>query len=180
MDIRNDSDGDGLCADVDPCPSDANNDIDGDGICGNLDNCPSMSNINQEDVDMNGIGDACQTNPTCSDSVDNDGDGLTDFPLDPGCASAADSTETDPSLPCDDGIDNDGDGTIDFRSDGVGDPACDTGLSPSEDPECDDGVDNDGDGAVDWDGNHLVFSPDPECAGLGSHDSEAVRNRGLP
>ncbi|MCH7687897.1 MAG: thrombospondin type 3 repeat-containing protein, partial [Planctomycetes bacterium] len=148
MDIGNDSDGDGLCSDVDSCPYDANNDIDGDGICGNLDNCPDDANVDQSDTDGNGIGDACQTLPSCADGVDNDGDGLIDLAEDPGCSSLFDLTETDPSLPCDDGIDNDGDVTIDFRSDGVGDPACDTGLSPSEDPECDAGVDNDGAGAV--------------------------------
>ncbi|MDP3970228.1 MAG: hypothetical protein Q8P90_00855, partial [bacterium] len=31
----------------------------------------------------------------CSDSADNDGDGLTDFPWDPGCYSASDDDETD-------------------------------------------------------------------------------------
>jgi len=32
----------------------------------------------------------------CADSVDNDGDGLIDYPVDPGCASATDDNETDP------------------------------------------------------------------------------------
>lgn len=33
-------------------------------------------------------------NPACSDGIDNDGDGLIDFPYDPGCAFANDDTET--------------------------------------------------------------------------------------
>ena len=34
----------------------------------------------------------------CSDEQDNDGDGLTDFPNDPGCTSASDTTEQNPTL----------------------------------------------------------------------------------
>ncbi len=54
----------------------------------------------------------------CSDGIDNDGDGLTDFPNDPGCTDANDNDETDPPAPaCSDGIDNDGDGFTDFPAD---------------------------------------------------------------
>ncbi|HKY90325.1 MAG TPA: outer membrane beta-barrel protein, partial [Nevskiaceae bacterium] len=35
----------------------------------------------------------------CSDTQDNDGDGKTDFPADPGCTAADDSDETDPPPP---------------------------------------------------------------------------------
>jgi len=52
----------------------------------------------------------------CSDQADNDGDGLVDFPADPGCSSAEDSNETDPAQ-CSDGEDNDGDGAVDHPSD---------------------------------------------------------------
>lgn len=34
--------------------------------------------------------------PACSDGADNDSDGLTDFPADPGCTGDADTDETDP------------------------------------------------------------------------------------
>lgn len=44
--------------------------------------------------------------PQCSDGIDNDGDGLTDFPVDPGCADADDDDEDDAS-------DDDGDGCFD-------------------------------------------------------------------
>lgn len=36
--------------------------------------------------------------PACSDSLDNDSDGLADFPSDPGCADASDDDETDPVI----------------------------------------------------------------------------------
>lgn len=62
--------------------------------------------------------------PQCSDSVDNDGDGLVDFPADPGCTSATDNDETNVAPPpkpaCSDGADNDGDGKIDYPAD----PGC--------------------------------------------------------
>ncbi|HZJ49516.1 MAG TPA: DNRLRE domain-containing protein [Actinomycetota bacterium] len=37
------------------------------------------------------------TPPQCSDGLDNDGDGVTDFPDDPGCTDAQDDDETDPA-----------------------------------------------------------------------------------
>ncbi len=59
----------------------------------------------------------------CADGLDNDGDGLTDFPPDPGCQNAS-GTREDPQ--CDDGDDNDGDGQIDWDGAGAGaaDPQC--------------------------------------------------------
>jgi hypothetical protein len=52
----------------------------------------------------------------CGDGVDNDGDGWTDFPADPGCTSAS-ALREDPA--CDDGLDNDRDGVLDLA-----DPGC--------------------------------------------------------
>ena len=52
----------------------------------------------------------------CADGQDNDGDGLIDYPADPGCSSVEDIDETDPPQ-CSDGKDNDGDGLIDFPAD---------------------------------------------------------------
>jgi hypothetical protein len=57
--------------------------------------------------------------PECGDGFENDGDGLTDFPADPGCHDASSLFE-DPQ--CDDGLDNDGDGDRDWDGAGVGDP----------------------------------------------------------
>ena len=61
----------------------------------------------------------------CLDGLDNNADGHTDFPDDPGCDSFSDDTETTvcpgPACPiCSDGLDNDGDGAIDYPAD----PSC--------------------------------------------------------
>ncbi len=52
--------------------------------------------------------------PQCSDGIDNDNDGLIDYPNDPGCLSPEDNDESNPITQCSDGIDNDGDGWIDL------------------------------------------------------------------
>jgi hypothetical protein len=171
-DHDNDTDGDGLCAEVDACPFDAKNDVDSDGVCGDQDNCPTTANANQLDRDANGIGDGCQTSSTCSDGMDNDRDGLADFPKDSGCSDANDTAETNAALPCDDGVDNDADGLVDYRPGDLRDPGCATPTSPVENPECDDGIDNDGDGKLDWDGDYGTSTPDPQCQNSGSTASE--------
>jgi hypothetical protein len=67
--------------------------------------------------------------PQCRDGDDNDGDGRTDHPADPGCTSPDDDSEADePTLACLDGIDNEGDGRID-----AGDPGCDVGADDESD-----------------------------------------------
>ena len=65
----------------------------------------------------------------CNDGIDNDGDGLTDYPNDPGCASSGDDDEQRPDVECDDGIDNDNDGGIDYRVGAGGDTQC---VSPDD------------------------------------------------
>lgn len=62
----------------------------------------------------------------CSDGQDNDGDGLVDYPSDPGCTGPEDGDETDPPQ-CSDGKDNDGDGLADHPSD----PGC-TGADDND------------------------------------------------
>ncbi|MCA1709317.1 MAG: hypothetical protein LC808_40980 [Actinobacteria bacterium] len=69
----------------------------------------------------------------CSDSADNDSDGRTDFPADPGCSSATDNDETDPpptppARQCSDGRDNDRDGRTDFPRD----PGCSSATDNNE------------------------------------------------
>lgn len=97
--------------------------------------------------------------PQCSDGIDNDGDGLIDFPADPGCRAPQQFTE---ATECSDGIDNDGDGLIDFPAD----PDCysandliETNFPPSGNPQCDDGIDNDLDGLIDYPADPRCFSP---------------------
>ncbi|HEV8320964.1 MAG TPA: hypothetical protein VG389_05075 [Myxococcota bacterium] len=65
----------------------------------------------------------------CSDTLDNDGDALADYPLDPGCTGASDTDETDPAVApqCADGADNDGDALIDYPAD--------TGCSAASDDD---------------------------------------------
>jgi len=64
------ADGDALGDACDNCPLDPNNDIDHDGVCGDVDNCPTISNPGQEDGDSDGIGDVCEY--ICGD-INNDG-----------------------------------------------------------------------------------------------------------
>jgi hypothetical protein len=100
----------------------------------------------------------------CANGLDDDMDGLIDFPDDPGCASAGDPDESgDPAPPaeCDDGEDNDVDGFTDFPED----PGCGSIFDDDEGddsgpnlPQCGDGRDNDRDGLVDLE--------DPGCASL--------------
>jgi hypothetical protein len=85
------------------------------------------------------VPDAC----ACGDGIDNDGDGLVDFPEDFGCNDAGDVSEEED---CRDGLDNDGDGLLDFPQD----PGCGMAIWPTEAPACSDGVDNDGDGLADY------------------------------
>lgn len=67
---------------------------------------------------MPGAGYTCEL-PVCSDGVDNDGDNMTDYPEDPGCATpdAPDEQNPNPITECSDGVDNDGDGDIDLMED---------------------------------------------------------------
>ena len=69
----------------------------------------------------------------CLDGVDNNGDGLFDFPDDPGCDSFSDDSEDTvcpgPACPdCSDGADNDGDGATDYPDD----PSCFAASSTNE------------------------------------------------
>ncbi|MSU60393.1 MAG: hypothetical protein EXS52_00555 [Candidatus Staskawiczbacteria bacterium] len=56
----------------------------------------------------------------CSDGIDNDNDGATDYPNDFSCFSAVDPDETLPKPACWDGLDNDNDNLTDYPQD----PGC--------------------------------------------------------
>ncbi|MEK7659842.1 MAG: hypothetical protein AAB343_01425, partial [Patescibacteria group bacterium] len=95
--------------------------------------------------------------PGCNDTIDNDGDGKTDFSggnPDTGCSSATDTTEVNTdttSGPCNDGIDNDWDGETDYPDDSGCTLAAGGLLDPNEGTvrQCKDTIDNDGDGVAD-------------------------------
>ncbi len=92
-----DPDLDGVPSDCDVCPADYFNDGDEDGVCDGADLCPATYDPNQEDFDLDDIGDACDD--------DWDGDGVpdeTDL-----CAGADDSDDADGDL-IPDGPDRDG------------------------------------------------------------------------
>jgi hypothetical protein len=69
--------------------------------------------------------------PDCNDGLDDDGDGLTDFPDDPGCIDEFDTDERGASFECDNGIDDDADGLTDFPDD----DGCLHPTNPIEAPE---------------------------------------------
>ncbi len=61
-------------------------DSDGDGICNNIDNCPNTPNSGQADTDCDGVGDACDVCEGGDDTVDNNHDGLPDCKYPPAYA----------------------------------------------------------------------------------------------
>jgi hypothetical protein len=112
----------------------------------------------------------------CSNGIDDDGDGLSDYPADSGCVSPGDASERDQTLICDDGMDNDDDGLTDFPSD----PACQTQVTTRESALCQDGLNNDNQTGIDFDGGASVNGgiaidvPDPQCAGMPWRNTEAA------
>lgn len=113
----------------------------------------------------------------CANNVDDDGDRKVDFPAEPGCGSALDTSEADPAtLPaCGDGVDNDGDHVIDFPKE----PGCASASNNSEKdppprnlPPCADGVDNDGDGLSD-------YPADPGCDWAADKEADTACSDGI-
>ncbi len=84
--------------------------------------------------------------PACSDGIDNDGNGKTDYPNDSySCSSAADNDES--STQCTNGKDDDGNGATDLADQ----YACSSAADSDETaPQCSNGKDDDGNGDTDW------------------------------
>ncbi|MEN0061224.1 MAG: hypothetical protein AAGA48_03685 [Myxococcota bacterium] len=82
-------------------------------------------------LDVDYIEDCGGTLGACQDGLDNDNDGVFDFPDEPGCDSPFDSNETDsPVTPaCSDTLDNDGDLLIDWPAE----PECNAASDNDED-----------------------------------------------
>jgi uncharacterized repeat protein (TIGR01451 family) len=159
-------------------------DNDGDGVSDfNDPGCYTNGNYNPQDNDETNAASSSSSSVSsasssaahaqCSDGIDNDGDGATDF-NDPGCYTGGtyNPNDNDERNQCSDGIDNDGDGLADFN-----DPGCYTNgnYNPQDNdefnaassssssvssvmssssssvnqPQCSDGVDNDHDGKID-------------------------------
>ncbi len=88
------------------------------------------NSIWQDKVDLlNRLWGSTAIPAACADGMDNDGDGFVDYPEDPGCQSASDTDETDPTpAACADSIDNDQDGRVDYPDD----PGCDSAVDDNE------------------------------------------------
>jgi hypothetical protein len=105
-------------------PPGSGSDSDGDGILDGFDNCPDDPNPNQEDVDLDRIGDFCDPFPNNPDNA------LAQCEVDLEQVIAELDVCLNPPVPpteCSDGLDNDGDGSIDIE-----DRQC---LSPEQDSE---------------------------------------------
>lgn len=105
----NDTDGDGICDNVDNCPAKANADQadrDGDKIGDACDNCPSVANPGQEDANRNGIGDACEIGKC---DLDKDGD------IDKNDITAITGLRGQTSPPADSAADADSNGIININ-----------------------------------------------------------------
>jgi len=139
-------------------------DTDGDTLRDYEDNCVLVSNVGQSDIDLDGIGDLCDTefdDLSCSDGLNNDDASSTDTGTD--CEESECDGFTGPDgglceyaveVTCNDGLDNDGDGSEDcYDSDcdgvvgGPGGELCEYDLELT----CTDGFDNDGNGVIDLD-----------------------------
>ena len=104
-----DSDGDGICDPIDPCPTVFNtgDDNDGDSVLNECDNSP-LFNPDQADIDNDGIGDVSDP------CVDPDGDGVCG--AQDKCPGGDDNIDLDrDGIPddCDDCVDEDGDDICD-------------------------------------------------------------------
>ncbi len=178
--LGGDTDGDGICGDVDACPLDPDNDVDGDGICGDVDNCQEAANPGQEDADNDDVGEVCDNCPvdTNTDQADADSDDVGDVcdncPNDP-------DNDIDGDEICGD-VDNCPEaanpGQEDADYDGVGDVCDDCPNDPDNDIDGDglcadiDPCPADPDNDIDGDGFCGDVDNCPEAANPGQEDAD--------
>jgi subtilisin family serine protease len=94
----------------------------------------SANSVNNHLLFVDGGGTSPPAPPpaACSNGLDDDGDGLVDFPADPGCSGASDTDEFNAPAPppaaCSNGLDDDGDGLVDYPAD----PGCTSATDNDE------------------------------------------------
>ncbi len=138
-----DSDGDGICNNVDNCVNNPNSnqaDSDNDNVGNACDNCPNDFNPNQADSDNDGIGDVCD-DPCDNQGGDSDGDGIcnnVDNCVNTPNSNQADNDNDNVGNACDNCPNDFNPNQADSDNDGIGD-VCD-------DPCDNQGGDSDGDG----------------------------------
>ena len=121
-----DPDYDGLGTACDTCPLDDLNDEDGDGVCGDADNCPQDANPGQENADGDALGDVC-------DACPNDGSGNNDDLDMDGLSNACDPDVDGDGILNEDDVNDDGDSVPDDDGDGIFDPCPDLETSSCDD-----------------------------------------------
>jgi len=135
-----------------------------DGADNDGDGAPDLADVNcTSESDPTEGGEGAAT--ACTNEVDDDADGLIDFPLDPGCRAAGDESEDSDAQgetpTCANGEDDDADGQTDYPAD----PGCQgrgdmNEADPTPQFACSNGADDDADGQIDFPG-------DPGCAAAG-------------
>ena len=177
-DACDDADSDGVCDDVDNCPSSANpgqEDSDADGVGDACDNCINTANPDQLDGDGDGVGDACDNCATTvnADQLDGDDDGVGD--VCDNCAATANPDQFDTDSDgvgdaCDNCINTANPDQLDSDGDGIGD-VCDS--CPSVDNASI--IDSDADGLTDFEECLLGTDPllsDTDSDGLSDYDED--------
>ncbi len=126
-----------------------------------------------DDMATGGV-DGSVLGAACGNGADDDGDGLVDFPADPGCTAADDDDEADPVrvLACANDLDDDGDGAIDLADPGCARAQDDDESDDPAPPQCANLADDDADGYTD-------FPSDPGC-GSEFDDDETNTGNQLP